>query len=305
MIAMPIGQKSYGETALRVPQPWILKGLQNRIRLRRPGTHKDVNMGEIFFPGDSYHTPEGRKKFWRSLFSFSWLMIMSRRVVKASGQRAKEGNYTGDDWSRASFESLQYLESLGVRLHVEGMDNLDKVDGPCVFVSNHMSTMETVLLPVFIQPRKDVTFVVKESLMGYKWFKWVLMARQAIVIKRTNPREDFNIMMNEGMTRIEKGMSVVIFPQGTRHTYFNTADFNSIGVKLAKKAGVPVIPIALRTDALGMGKIIKDFGSVRPELPTHFLFGDPVYIEGNEKAEHARINDFIARHHIAWGVPFI
>lgn len=260
-------------------------------------------MGEIFFPGDSYLTPEGRKKFWQSLFSYAWLMVYTRKIVKDSGMRAKAGNYTGEDWSRASFASVQSLEALGIRLHVDGMDNMDKVEGPCVFVSNHMSTMETAILPVFVQPRKDVTFVVKESLMTYNWFKWILMARKAIVITRDNPRKDFNIMMNEGMNRIERGMSVVVFPQGTRKTDFNAADFNSVGVKLAKKAGVPVIPIALRTDALGMGKIVKDLGSIRPELPTHIRFGEPVRIEGVGKVEHARICKFIADNVRAWGVP--
>lgn len=260
-------------------------------------------MGEIFFPGDSYTTPEGRKKFWQSLFSYTWLMAYTRKIVKENGIRAKEGNYTGEDWSRASFVSLQSLETLGIRLQVQGMDNMDKVDGPCVFVSNHMSTLETAILPVFIQPRKDVTFVVKESLMDYNWFKWILLARKAIVIKRTNAREDFTTVMTEGSDRIQKGMSIVVFPQGTRQTDFDPSGFNSIGVKLAKKAGVPVIPIALRTDALGMGKIIKDLGSIRPELPTHFLFGEPVYIEGNGKAEHAQICDFMVKNLQALGVP--
>ena len=259
-------------------------------------------MGEIFFPGDSYDTPDGRKKFWQSQFSYIWLMLYSRKIVKDSGMRAKAGNYTGEDWSRASFYSLQSMEALGIRLHVRGMDNLDKVDGPCVFVSNHMSTMETTILPVFIQPRKDVTFVVKESLMHYHWFKWILMARQAIVIRRENPREDFTVMMNEGMARIEKGMSVVVFPQGTRQTGFDASGFNSIGVKLAKKAGVPVIPIALRTDTLSMGKIVKDLGRIRPEIPARFLFGEPVYVSGTGKAEHAGICEFIAENLRTWGV---
>lgn len=262
-------------------------------------------MGEIFFPGDTYVTPEGRKKFWQSIFSYTWLMLYSRKIVKESGMRAKSGNYTGEDWSRASFESVQSLEALGIRLHVAGMDNMDKVDGPCVFVANHMSTMETAVLPVFIQPRKNVTFVVKESLMNYTWFKWILMARHAIVINRKNPREDFSIMMNEGLDRIGKGMSVVVFPQGTRQTGFDPASFNSIGIKLAKKADVPVIPIALRSDALGMGKVIKDLGRIRPEIPANFLFGEPMRIVGNGKAEHARICDFIGGKLKEWGAPVV
>lgn len=260
-------------------------------------------MGEILFPGDSYDTPDGRKEFWPSLFSYFWLLVNAKRIVKQSGMLAKEGRFSGEDWSRASLWSVHSFEKLDIRFHVDGMDNMDKVDGPCVFVSNHMSTMETTVLPVFIQPRKNTTFVVKESLMHYTWFKWILMAREAIVIKRENPREDFTVMLGEGLKRLAKGMSVIIFPQGTRQTDFDASKFNGIGVKLAKRAGVPVIPIALRTDALGMGTVIKDLGTINPQIPARFRFGEPVYIEGNGKAEHARICEFIAGNLRDWGVP--
>lgn len=262
-------------------------------------------MGEIFFPGDNYLTPEGKKQFWQSIFSYTWLMLYSRKIVKESGMMAKAGNYSGEDWSRASFESVQSMEALGIRLHVDGMDNMDKVDGPCVFVANHMSTMETAILPVFIQPRKDTTFVVKESLMNYTWFQWILRARQAIVIRRENPREDFNIVMTEGVERLSRGMSVIVFPQGTRQTSFSTSGFNSIGIKLAKRAGVPIIPIALRSDALGMGKIVKDLGRIRAEIPARFRFGEPVRVDGNGKDEHTRICEFMADTLRSWGVPVL
>ena len=55
--------------------------------------------------------------------------------------------------------------------------------------------------------------------------------------------------MEEGSERLKKGKSVLIFPQKTRSEIFNPKEFNSLGVKLAKKNNVPVIPMAVLTDA--------------------------------------------------------
>ncbi|MGD8264746.1 MAG: 1-acyl-sn-glycerol-3-phosphate acyltransferase, partial [Desulfobacterales bacterium] len=70
--------------------------------------------------------------------------------------------------------------------------------------------------------------------------------------------------------------------------------FNSLGVKLAKRGKVPVIPVALKTDAWGVGRKFKDFGKIRPAIPVHITFGDPLQIQGSGKEEHKIIVDFIS-----------
>ena len=76
--------------------------------------------------------------------------------------------------------------------------------------------------------------------------------------------------------------------------------FNSIGIKLAKKAGVPVVPLALKTDAWGLGKLSKDYGCIRPEIPARFCFGEPMMIRGAGKNEHEEIMEFIHWKLTAW-----
>jgi 1-acyl-sn-glycerol-3-phosphate acyltransferase len=70
---------------------------------------------------------------------------------------------------------------------------------------------------------------------------------------------------------------------------------------LAARAGVPVVPIALKTDAWGVGKLIKDFGKVHPETMVHFYFGDPLIISGNGRVEHEKITGFIQGKLAEWG----
>src|SRR4030043_2323348 len=138
------------------------------------------------------------------------------------------------------------------------MQNISKSEGPVLFIGNHMSTLETMVLPCIIAPHREVTFVVKESLVKHPLFGDVMRSRNPIVVGRTDPRKDLEAVMNGGMDLLSKGISIVIFPQSTRSVEFIPEEFNSLGVKLAKKAGVKVVPIAIKTDFWGNGKLIKE-----------------------------------------------
>lgn len=95
-------------------------------------------------------------------------------------------------------------------------------------------------------------------------------------------------------------ISVLIFPQTTRELFFDPKKFNTLGIKLAKRAKVPVIPIAVKTDACGMGRWAMDFGRIDPSKPVRVSFGEPVHINGNGKTEHRLTIDFIGSKLDGW-----
>jgi 1-acyl-sn-glycerol-3-phosphate acyltransferase len=173
------------------------------------------------------------------------------------------------------------------------MENITRPAGPVLFISNHMSTLETMILPSIIGPHRELTFVVKESLVKHPLFGDVMRSRNPIVVGRTDPRKDFEAVMNGGVDLLSKGVSIIIFPQSTRSLDFKPEEFNSLGVKLAKKAGVEVVPVALKTDFWGNGKWIKELGPIDSNKPIHIKFGEPFHISGNGKEENQRIIDFI------------
>ncbi len=251
-----------------------------------------------------YDSPEPSSKSWfSSIFpsiSFYYTLFTTSYMA---GRRANAGPYSGDDWATGSRLIFRGLEDVGVRLHVHGLENIKNTPGPCVFVGNHMSALETFILPGIIQPLKDVTFVVKESLLDYPGLGPVLRSRDPITVSRSNPREDLTKMLGGGTERLSQGRSVVVFPQSTRSLEINEQNFNSIGVKLAKRAGVPVIPVAMRTDAWSMHPLTKDFGPIKPEIPVNFCFGSPMLIEGNGKDQQAAVLNFISGKLTEWGLP--
>ncbi|MDR3176068.1 MAG: 1-acyl-sn-glycerol-3-phosphate acyltransferase [Desulfovibrio sp.] len=254
------------------------------------------------FPGDSYETPEGAAGFERFLPSFFFALNVAD-IVRHDGHLARSGLYGGKEWVAGSTATVRALERCGVRLRFCGMGHIDRVEGPCVFVGNHMSTLETFVLPSLINPRKTVTFVVKDSLLRYPWFGPVLQSRDPIVVRRKNPREDFATVLEEGIERLGKGISLIVFPQSTRTPVFDPAVFNSIAVKLARRADVPLLPVALRTDAWRNGKYIKDYGGLCTEIRVSIRFGEALRVSGNGKREQAQVCEFISARLADWGLP--
>jgi 1-acyl-sn-glycerol-3-phosphate acyltransferase len=222
-------------------------------------------------------------------------------IVLSGSKLAKRGLYGDAEWNKNSIDTLYALERVGATFEIDGIDNFRNLSGPCVFIGNHMSTLETFVLPTLIVPFKKVTFVVKQSLVEYPFFKHIMRARDPITVGRTNPREDLRAVLEGGEARLKQGTSLVIFPQTTRSEVFDPAHFNTIGVKLAKRAGVPVVPVALKTDSWGNGKLLKDFGKIDPSKTVHFSFGEPMAVTSRGDEEHQRIIEFITGKLKEWG----
>ncbi len=249
---------------------------------------------------DSYDSPEITPSLLARFFPTLRFYAQMLHVLWASGNVAQKLRYTGDDWVASSLGMLDSLENVGVRLHVTGVENFRDMDSPCIFIANHMSTLETFILPCLIQPLKEVTFVVKDSLINYPYFGAVLRARDPVVVGRTNPREDLTAVLKGGTERLEAGRSIIIFPQSTRSPVLDTKLFNSIGIKLARNAGVPVVPVALKTDAWGCGRVLKDFGPVHPEIPVYIRFGEPIAFTDTGKEAHREVIKFITENLEIW-----
>ena len=210
-----------------------------------------------------------------------------------SSMQARRGAYGDAEWVESSHGVLQSLESVGVRVEFSGLGHLRQLASPCVFVANHMSMFETLVLPSIIQPILPVTFVVKRSLLEYPVFRHVVGSRDPIAVSRDNPREDFKAVMQGGLDRLEKGISIVVFPQATRSTTFDSSRFNTIGVKLARRANAPLVPIALLTDAWANGKWLKDLGPIDPSKPVYIAFGEPLTVEDQGTQQQQQIINYI------------
>ncbi len=253
----------------------------------------------------NYNSLPWKQNFLARLLPSLYFYAIFLHTVFKYGLRAKRGDYDETDWYRSSVTVMRMLEEAGANIHITGLDVFAQLPGPCVIVANHMSTLETIILPGIIQPVKDFTFVVKRSIVEIPIFKHMMLSRDPIVVDRDNPREDLVRVLKEGAAHLAKGRSILVFPQTTRTNTFDPAHFNTIGIKLARQAGVPIVPVALRTDAWGIGKLFKEFGKIDVSLPVRFAFGQPLMVEGRGTNTHHAIIRFISSHLESWGCEVI
>jgi 1-acyl-sn-glycerol-3-phosphate acyltransferase len=255
--------------------------------------------------GQPYETPgDFRPNFvnrWLGRFDWWYYSQMVRFVLRAA-RKARENRYDILACARTSFQSLRNVESCGGRIFITETRHPAAVPGPAVFIANHMSMLETFLFPSILAAFNPtgVAMVVKQSLLEYPAFGPVLRSIHPISVGRKNPRDDLAAVMEGGEQAARDGRSIMVFPQATRKTVIHEDDFNSIGVKLARRAGVPLVPIAIRTDFQGFGGLLKDFGPLERSRTVRVEFAPAMTIQGNGRAEHEQSVRFIVEKVTLW-----
>ena len=250
-----------------------------------------------------YQTPPGQRvsgNYFPGWLNSAYYLRLISTLIHASivGRR---GGLDDDRWARFSHRIVQIAESAGGKINISGLEALAHQPGPLVYIANHMSLLETMILPGIALAFNRVTFVIKEELRHYPVIKHIFIALKLIAVSRQNPRDDLKLVMREGSKFISGGGSIIIFPQATRSVEFDVEGFNTLGVKLASRNGVPVVPVAIKTDFQQNGKWIKDMGPIDPSKTIYFKFGEPLAVEGKGRQAHQQVIEFITQNLLAWG----
>jgi 1-acyl-sn-glycerol-3-phosphate acyltransferase len=122
--------------------------------------------------------------------------------------------------------------------------------GPYVVVANHQSILDILLLS---RVPREMKWVAKEELFQIPWVGWMLRMSGDIAIRRGDA-ESGGEALARAKEYLAHGMSVMLFPEGTRSKRATLLPFKSGAFRLALEAGVPVLPIAVHGTAQGMPK---------------------------------------------------
>ncbi|MBY0544640.1 MAG: 1-acyl-sn-glycerol-3-phosphate acyltransferase [Gammaproteobacteria bacterium] len=171
-----------------------------------------------------------------------------------------------------------------VRYEIYGLENLPPA--PFVIASNHQSTWETLAFPVIFP---NVCYVLKKELLNLPFFGWALHLLEPIAIDRAQKTNAMEQVLKQGSARLQKGRTVIIFPEGKRMPLNQPGQFRSGASILAKTAGVPLVP--LTHDA---AKCWPKHGWLkRPGIIT-IKIGKPIWPEEGSSTEiHAKMQEAI------------
>ena len=140
-------------------------------------------------------------------------------------------------WTRASLFLLRHLN--GVNIQLEGEENLPT--GGYVVLANHQSSFETFYLQLVITPQATV---LKKELLWLPFFGWGLALLKPITIDRSKGTAALKSVLQQGKAKLNDGIPVVIYPEGTRQPAGKLGKFNHGGSMLACQANVPVVAIS-------------------------------------------------------------
>lgn len=234
--------------------------------------------------------PRGFRSWWRFYVSGVFGALLSGDAA------ALRRDHTQRAFSTLSFRIVKCVESTGATVGVEGTANLARSGAaPRVFVANHSSLLETFHLPCILGAFGPLTIVAKRSLSKYPLFGECLKAVHPILLERKSARHDLAETLSQGRRHLSDGRSVLLFPQGTRTAVFDPRKFNSLGAKLAREAGVALVPVACKTDFAVPGRLIKDLGPIDPSKTVRYAIGQELSPSLPQPELQKACTDFISQ----------
>ncbi len=133
------------------------------------------------------------------------------------------------------------LRTNGIKMRINGMENLKK-DQSYVLVSNHASILDIPAM-IFSAPF-PVRFMAKKSLLWFPIFGWFLYIADHILIDRESPQSALK-SLKKASVLLKKGISVIVFPEGTRSPDGEVKEFKRGAFLLAQHSKFPVVPVSI------------------------------------------------------------
>lgn len=148
-------------------------------------------------------------------------------------------------WTKA-FKLVQgYFKRLlffaGTKLTVNGAENLPE-DHAVLFVGNHRSYFDIIILHTLV--KKPLGFISKKEFENTPFLSSYQRDIGCVFIDRENPREAIKTI-GEATEHIKLGLSMCLYPEGTRNHGDSLLPFREGGYKIAERAKAPIILVAM------------------------------------------------------------
>jgi len=185
------------------------------------------------------------------------------------------------------------LKTTGVRVTIEGLDRITP-GTTYVFVSNHQSIYDTPV--VFASLPYQLRIIAKESLARFPVLGWHLKRGGHLFVDRRDP--DRAGILKRWSALVSQGLSLIVYPEGTRTTDGHVARFKAGSFLLAIQAGLPIVPLSIvgTRNVMPKGRLRTEPAQVR--LVVHDPIQPPVIAEPtvhDAKALADRVHDIVAR----------
>ncbi len=171
----------------------------------------------------------------------------------------------------------------GIKVRAKGQENVDP-RAPRIYMTNHQSYFDIFALLSNIPV--DFKFIMKQELMRIPILGFAMRKAGYIGIERDDPRKAIQ-SLNEAAEKVKGGVSLVIFPEGTRSIDGRLQSFKRGGFKLACKSGCDIVPVAIKDSyrIVTKGSLKINKGSFDIQI------GKPISVKGYKKGNINQLMD--------------
>lgn len=172
----------------------------------------------------------------------------------------------------------------GTKVDIRGLENVPK-DQPVLFVGNHRSYFDIILNYATLPPLMG--FVSKIEIKKVPILAQWMVNMNCLFLDRSSPKEGLK-MIHDGIDKLKNGISIFIFPEGTRAKSDDAmAEFKGGSLKMAEKTNVPIVPVAINNTSA----IFEDQFPRIKKAHVIIEYCEPVYLTNITKEE----KKFLAR----------
>lgn len=212
--------------------------------------------------------------FWLIGTPFYWYLRIVRKKDKLEAAKKAQKII------QRGFRTVCFF--CGIKLTITGQENIP-TDRPVLYVCNHRSDVDAVV--GYISVLAPTGFVAKKEIKKVPCIGAWMELMNCVFLDRENIREGIK-GINQAISNIKEGSSMLIMPEGTRNQEKEMLPFKQGSFKIAEKTGCPIVPMAIsNTDAV--------FEQQKPRIKgakVSVQFGKPIYLEDMSKEKMKNLN---------------
>ncbi len=210
------------------------------------------------------------------LFGFLIIGIPLLFIEWVIGKFNKEfKDYSSLRLVQGAFKLILFMA--GVKLTVIGEEHVPK-DQAVLYVGNHRSYFDVVM--TYARCPRLTGYVAKIEMLRYPLLRSWMKNLYCLFLDRKDLKAGLKTIL-QGIDYIKNGISICIFPEGTRNRHDDLLPFKEGSMKMAEKTGCPIIPMAITNSA----EILEDHMPFIHSCHVILEYGEPILVSELSKEE--------------------
>lgn len=203
------------------------------------------------------------------------------------------GKFNMDLKNRSSLAIVNWafrvcLKLSGVKVTVIGEENVPK-DCPVLYVGNHRSYFDILL--TYVRVPRPTGYIAKKEMLRWPLLKNWMSNLHCLFLDRSDIKQGMKTILT-GIEKLKSGISICIFPEGTRNKTADTfLPFHEGSFKMAEKSGCPILPVTINNSAA----IFEDHLPKIKKAHVVIEYGAPVYINTLSKEDRKYLGQYIQK----------